>query len=96
MGPWCGAVCFLEVLRSLLQNNPQPYWYLQQGQGKGSGWRGAGPYNPRPKGESGSSMELEVSLVSGEGFPPLCKKMKERREGKREGKAQGLGCYTCI
>ncbi|GAB4816128.1 hypothetical protein N2152v2_003174 [Parachlorella kessleri] len=39
LGPWCGAVCFQEVLKSLLQSNPQPYWYLQQ-QGQGGSGRG--------------------------------------------------------
>ncbi len=32
-------MCFQEVLKSLLQSNPQPYWYLQQ-QGQGGSGRG--------------------------------------------------------
>lgn len=56
MGPWCGAVCFQEVLKSLLQANPQPYWYLQNQQ-QGGGRAPRGPGGP-------ISLEVEVGCCS--------------------------------
>ena len=62
LGPWCGAVCFQEVLKSLLQSNPQPYWYLQQGQG-GSGRSFYSSYGSSRQKEGDQEMQVGLDFA---------------------------------